>query len=389
MALPPTTASSDLSQQTGGPGFQEPTVAPPIQPPASAPQAPPAQDTTPQTPSQDTGGGGGFWSGGLFGVIDHTAHAVTNVVTKSLSKVPGLSAVGNALNRVYTDVVSHPLSTFLTMGNEADYRHAGIGFFFKSSNWVKSWQAANNISPGQAVVTGLNNGGIGFGPMFGATKIDPLDPNAIHALVQRNSLAAISSGGMDLATRTFLDPTSLAAKGLTRGAQELKNAPVHATSDIEAKVTGRAGARLTEQILKNNATSNPLARNLRLQAVKNSSQSYSLAAAYTAAGGDLAKVQELQRLAEGDISAYDRIASDTETLGALHGTGPGPTPLTLHQNLPAVNTPAGALIAMRASAQFMPADIELKSALSAMPPEELDNWLQVPSKMKTAHAASA
>lgn len=342
------------------------------------------------------GGGSGFSIGGALDWVDHTATTAGNVVGNVTSHIPGVAPITGALNRVYTDVISHPLSTAITGMNQA-FQEGGAGMphfqdILNPGKWTQAWQASNHISPGQAVIAGLNNS-LAEDKVHGVTAVNPDSPSEIQGLMGRNSLAALTSGTIDGVVRFTLDPTALGAKVAGGKFAELKNAPVRAGMDGDAIVASNGGQRFINQV----AGAKSFSEVQKIKAVQATPVSYTLASLLHSAGGDTTKISEILKVASGDSSALDRLAQDSKTLGTLAkpagdvapeatSTVGGMDTLALHKNLPAVQSTDGRLVAMRASSSLMPPDVTLKSALSDMDPAQLDEWFKNPAQIKTAHA---
>lgn len=346
------------------------------------PNTPTASTTPPPPPPAQPSHSGG---GGLFGFIDKAAKAVGSFAGDVIDKIPGAQPVMAGLNRVYTDVVSHPLSTLMQISNMATFQHRGPGYFFQPSSWTQAWQQANHISPGQEVILAFNNGGA-EGLWNVGTKIDPSKQDQVQALFQRNSAASVFSGATDALTRAYTDPVSIASKFGAARVSAFKNAPIRSGSaaEIETRLSSRGGQRLINQVAAAHNTPTPFTAISKLKAVQSSPQSYALTQALHAAGPDTAKISQVLKVAMGDQGALDELANDTQALEAFKAAGQASNgPLTLSQHLPAV---PGQLAAMRLSQIMHPSDLNLKSALSDMSPSEFDQWFSTPAKLKSDHA---
>ena len=166
--------------------------------------------------------------------------------------------VANAMNWAYDNVVSQPLSTAILVGSSS--QEQDFGKLFSASNWARAWQAANHISPGQALaaraysqtgqITGHDFGPvqaedlIGGKPLYAAPPQAYLPPGwgdlsedqqqgllknagapvignrTVEEIRRDNELFTFSSGAGDFAARWWLDPTTLAGRAV--GAARMK-----------------------------------------------------------------------------------------------------------------------------------------------------------------------
>ena len=145
------------------------------------------------------------------------------------------------LEWTYDNAISQPISTFLLMsGQNQDVED--IGTFFKGSEWSRAWQAANHVSPGQALSSFYATDEKGFGdivngrPLYATPEAAYLPPGwaemsedeqqemlreagmpvignrAVEQLRRDHAWFTFASGATDFATRWWLDPVVLAGR---------------------------------------------------------------------------------------------------------------------------------------------------------------------------------
>lgn len=270
--------------------------------------------------------------------------------------VNAINPTSRQLRRVYTDVVSHPVSTLLTLGNEADFKKAGLGFFFNGDNWVKAWQASNHISPGQAVITGFHNGGfLGLGR--NSTTVDPEDPEAVQKLFTKNAWGnRIMSGTLDFGLNMF-DPSAAALKVAGAGATALRARPITAASDIDQIMGSGRTQRMIDWVTKQNvAKGDAAAATIAEHSMLKSSPVRYQMATLLAGAADRNEVTNILRVAFGDSNAYQKLAQVNEAM------------------------------AYRAANLLAPAETMEKFALDSNPWRDTFQWLEDPEKAKVAAA---
>lgn len=74
----------------------------------------------------------------------HTSKAIESAFEASHAK-PGLETTMSAMNWLYDNGVSQPLTTAMLQGRRSDFSD-----FFSAHEWSRAWRAAEHISPGQA-----------------------------------------------------------------------------------------------------------------------------------------------------------------------------------------------------------------------------------------------
>lgn len=149
---------------------------------------------------------------------------------------PPLETAMHALNWVYDNGISQPMSTFLLAGTHAESQ--GFGRIFEASNWTRAWDIAENVSPGQAFwanhaeVEDIRKGDL----IYAQPALSALPPEwktwseeqrqeylreqgmpavgnrAVERIRQEQGWFTFASGATDFAARWWLDPVVLAAK---------------------------------------------------------------------------------------------------------------------------------------------------------------------------------
>ncbi len=171
--------------------------------------------------------------------------------------VPGLEDVMSGMRWMYSNAVAQPLATAALVGKLGRRgNNDPLGFdadYFNSKNWVKSWHAANYISPGQAF--GMNPDEAehaidspllyykppesylppNFSKLPEAQQQEVLKDAGMPAVGNQyiekkrgnSGLFKYGSGLLDFASVMFLDPTAvgLGAAGKTRQLAMVKKMP--------------------------------------------------------------------------------------------------------------------------------------------------------------------
>lgn len=152
-----------------------------------------------------------------------------------------LEGVMHGINWVYDNGISQPISTFLLMGAQNE-NLGDVGGFFSADSWSRTWDAANNISPGEAIgVMGATDsagaGAVVNSPlMYAAPPLSDLPPGwadmspeeqqeflrgagmpavgnqEIEKLRREHEMFTFATGAMDFAFRWWADPVVLAGK---------------------------------------------------------------------------------------------------------------------------------------------------------------------------------
>ncbi|MFD6249385.1 hypothetical protein, partial [Streptomyces roseolus] len=178
-----------------------------------------------------------------IGPHDEEGTASSRAIEKYFLK-PGAMPIEKTmagLEWTYDNAISQPISTFLLMsGQNQDVED--IGTFFKGSEWSRAWQAANHVSPGQALSSFYATDEKGFGdivdgrPLYATPEAAYLPPGwaemsedeqqemlreagmpvignrAIEQLRRDHAWFTFASGATDFATRWWLDPVVLAGR---------------------------------------------------------------------------------------------------------------------------------------------------------------------------------
>lgn len=150
-----------------------------------------------QLQQQHSGGGGGILGSVLHGLGD-----VASAVTKPLSW--GM----DAMRWAYTNMVSQPLSTFIILGSDgSQWKGASThgwnswAKFLHPENWSKAYDMAQHTSPGQAMVNML-----GTDDIFDQVQVTKtVNSDWYH----------MATGALDALVNVRMDPTQIAAGGLS------------------------------------------------------------------------------------------------------------------------------------------------------------------------------
>ncbi|GAA4890935.1 hypothetical protein ACFPM3_20205 [Streptomyces coeruleoprunus] len=162
---------------------------------------------------------------------------------KDATKAIGLEHVLHGLNWVYDNGISQPISTFFMMGAQNE-NLGDAGAFFDGAEWSRTWRAAENISPGQALGTMIATEKdearqVADSPLMYARPADSALPagfndlsraeqqeylrqigmpavgnQAIERLRDEHAWFTFVSGATDFTFRWYLDPVVLAGKGV-------------------------------------------------------------------------------------------------------------------------------------------------------------------------------
>jgi hypothetical protein len=282
---------------------------------------------------------------------------------KDPSKAGGNSPLGNvlnhqvetaskALNWVYDNGISQPLSTTLMVGELN-------GGALKSSNWSMAWHAAEHISPAQALFLGSDDNATastqkavespleyykpgsaylppGFDKLPEAQQQDflkkagmPAVGNAyINELRQSSSMYKYATGVGDLALRWWADPTIIAgrtASEIRKASQVVKRPAAGWAAQDYDRIMGSSTMDKAIDFIYTNKDNPQLLNNLQM--AKNSALGPRFGAiASTLKSAD--EVHDFLRVSLGDVSAIEslqgknalaaaRIAQDTSRYSAL------------------------------------------------------------------------
>ncbi|MEW1547533.1 hypothetical protein [Streptomyces tsukubensis] len=158
---------------------------------------------------------------------------------------PPLESALQGMNWIYDNGISQPMSTFLLTSSHAEGE--GWGKIFEASNWARSWDIAEHVSPGQAFwadldeVEEIRKGNL----LYAQPALSALPPEwsdwtedqrqdylrdagmpaignrAVQKMQREHSWFNFASGATDLAARWWLDPVVLAGKAVSVAREEL------------------------------------------------------------------------------------------------------------------------------------------------------------------------
>jgi hypothetical protein len=218
---------------------------------------------------------------GNIGPHDEEGTATSRFIGDEILK-PGSRPLEKTLHGMawlYDNGVSQPMSTFLLAGTHAE--NEGVDELFKSSQWAKAWNVANNVSPGQAFwadhgeVEEILKGR----PYYASPPKEYLPEDwksltedeqqellkdagapaignrAVEKMRRDSAFFKYASGATDFAARWWLDPTVLALKGVGAARQKYAVTPRPkggwSTSDIDSMMNSSRMAKAEEFIWAN------------------------------------------------------------------------------------------------------------------------------------------
>jgi hypothetical protein len=247
-----------------------------------------------------------------------------------------VEAAGAGMNWLYTNGISHPLSTVILEGRMA---RSGQGGYFDANTWSQAWRAAAHISPGQAAA--LDNFELGGNTQANAAINSPLQyykpgsaylppgfddlpeeeqqrilreagmpaiGNAyIENLRQESKFFKYSSGVGDFALRWYSDPVILAGKGVSaaRQARYVKARPAAGWSgqDIDKLIEHSTMAK-AQQFIWENRDNPQLLNNLQMARESAMGPRFGAIASLLKSPEE---VHDFLRVGMGDVSAMERL----------------------------------------------------------------------------------
>lgn len=192
-------------------------------------------------------------NGKRYPMVNKPGGARDNVISRNIGKPvqTGLERALHGMTWLYDNGISQPMSTFLLAGQNAESK--GFDELFKASTWIKAWDVAENVSPGQAfwanhreVQDILKDQPVYARPApaylppgFDELSRDEQDSilkemgmpvvgnRAVEKMQQEMGWFNFASGATDFAARWWLDPVVLGAKvvGGVRTAAAVKPRP--------------------------------------------------------------------------------------------------------------------------------------------------------------------
>lgn len=279
--------------------------------------------------------------------------------------------------RAYTDIISHPASDLLNMGNKALYvgeKGGSLGDIWGTlttgKNWIDSWQESSKLSPGQEIELGFNNlanEGVaqslpmnldlvpGYtNPEFGKRLIDPGDTNAVQSLIGANGWGEhTTTGALDGLLRSYVDPVGKVLKFTSTPLKVLKNNPIKSPGDIEKVMSSARTQRFINWTMGKSSAA--IAEH---PVLRNSAFRWSIANALSGAKTPQ-ESSALFRTLLGDKRAYEELLATNQSL------------------------------AFRNANLLAPPEVMEKWALAAGDIGELQRWLQPVEKSKASAAQAA
>ena len=326
----------------------------------------------------------------------------------TLGKIPGAGEAMKAMNVPYTYVISRPLSTVLGFMDEEDYKQstgtsAPLSDVFSADAWKNAWDNSATMSPGQAVVIGLNS--VMWGNGNGKSNIDyskshlpdPENESARDNFFQNNSLANIASGGLDLGFRAA-DPVGMvqrhyinpAVGAIVRRPVSLKLTPddIMARPDVQDFLNSVPGKSFTE--LSNDPRFKASPNGFKVAALMSAALSPAEASAIYRVGlGDLNAYQALQSSGDqmaGAMSKLEDLRSNTPVDKPL-GSIPGQPSLTdIDDMIQQLRKKNADLTRQRVNAVLDPIDLGMNSALTRLDPLEAEDVRGLNSRQVVDHA---
>jgi hypothetical protein len=251
----------------------------------------------------------GGWGWNPLSDAEHAVSDVNSFLGRDVvGKIPGGTAVANALNVPYTYLISRPITTFENALNEDVYQgkktgtgNSGPGGLFSAQSWKDAWNNSAHESPGQGLVLAFNNA------IHRNSMIDPYNQNARDNFFKDNSVAGVGSGLLDAGTRV-LDPVSIVGKAAATKVGEVKNGVVKPGTNIDDVI-----AHPKTQAFINKIPGMSFSQLYSSPILKASPQRYR-AAALLSNAKNVDQATSLLRIGFGDMAEYEKVGQDAHTL---------------------------------------------------------------------------
>jgi len=148
---------------------------------------------------------------GFINTFKYAGAGATERVIKPLAsaggaimKVPGVAGVVERITQVNRDYIREPLTTFELVSGDLKSGRTQFEEIFDPRTWAKGYEAAQDISFGQATVYNLRS--------FYDPKFNIYDPREREAAFKKSGWGKWISGGLDLGIQFFGDITLAGGK---------------------------------------------------------------------------------------------------------------------------------------------------------------------------------
>lgn len=308
--------------------------------------------------------------GGLQGLL--------GTAMNGASHVPLVGPVMKGIGRGWTDLISHPASDLISMYSKTQYDmmtgKSPLYDVLNESTWVKSWQASNHISPGQAFQVGFNNSMANI--HIGDSKvIDPLNEQAVADHFSKDHVGAnLQSGTLDFILG------AAASKGIGAVGKVpalLRDKPIGDSGNIEKAMSSKGMQRLQSQVEDARANGNGAAQIANMKALQAVGPHKSaIAAALATAKPE--QINTILRVAVGDTKSIDALAAQGDA-AAANRVAQMLSPAQIAEQMAfSSEAPVGDWMKTVAQAQAKSAGIALADS-----PEQAQHWLGFLGQMTT------
>jgi len=309
----------------------------------------------------------GGWGWNPLSDIEKAAGDASSFVGRDVvAKIPGGTAVANALNVPYTYLISRPITTFENVVNENTFQaikhndvSAGGGGpmgLFSAHNWREAWDNSEHESPGQGLVIGFNN------TINHKGAIDPYNQAARDSFFQNNSVAGVASGTLDAGARV-MDPASLVGKAASAKVGDALKGKVTPKSSIDDVIAHPKTQAFIQKVPDMSFSQ------LANSAILKASPQRFRAAALLSNAKNAAQAESLMRIGFGDMDEYEKVGADAHALAqAKQGLSDA------SQGTPAIDGIPDELASMRIAQVVDNMDLDLKSNLIDLDTEGLSKF---------------